>query len=41
MPSEAFDISIGDTLAKVIECFESEYYENDDVEFFAPAGTRR
>ena len=37
MPNEAFDISIGDTLAKVIECFESEYYENDDVEFFAPA----
>jgi hypothetical protein len=37
MPDEAFDISLGETLAKVIECFESEYYECDDVEFFAPA----
>ena len=37
MPDEAFDISLGETLAKVIECFESEYYESDDVEFFAPA----
>ena len=37
MPDEAFDIFLGETLAKVIECFESEYYESDDVEFFAPA----
>ena len=37
MPDEAFDISLGETLVKVIECFESEYYESDDVEFFAPA----
>jgi len=37
MPDEAFDISLGETLAKVIECFESEYYECDDVDFFAPA----
>jgi hypothetical protein len=37
MPDEAFDISLGETLAKVIECFESEYNESDDVEFFAPA----
>ena len=37
MPDEAFDISLGETLAKVIECFESEYYECDDVEFFASA----